>query len=112
MGVNGLWLVLYHLPKPQNQVCPLARTFLLSLLSFIILVIAESIVVQCSQTGKEHTVKVKSLTTDSCDPVMEEDLKKGNSLIMEFQGKPYPVQFIRKAGMCRQSAYMCVHIDL
>ena len=63
-----------------------------------------SVVVRCSQTGKQHNVKFRTLQKDSGDPITEDNLKKGSSLVMEFKGKPYPVEFKKK---CR-----CVHYIL
>lgn len=58
----------------------------------------ESVVVQCSQTGKQHTVKVKTLSKENGDPIASGDLTKGNTLLMDFKGKPYPAQFVKFAG--------------
>ncbi len=53
---------------------------------------------KCSQMGKNHTIRIKDLTKETGEPVTEEDLKPGNSLIMDYRGKPYPAEFVRNSG--------------
>ena len=55
---------------------------------------------RCSQTGKQHTVKVKELSREDSMPLTEKDLTKGAHLMLEFKGKPYPVTFSQFKGLC------------
>ncbi len=51
--------------------------------------------VQCSQTGKQHNVKVKDLSRDDLEPLISEDLVVNKPLILQYKGKPWPVTFLR-----------------
>lgn len=57
-----------------------------------------AVIVQCSQTGKEHAVKVKDLSREDAEPLTPEALTKGASLMLSFKGKPYPVKFQKFKG--------------
>ena len=49
------------------------------------------VTVKCSQTGKHFVIKVGYLTMeDGTDPVLE----PGSHILMEYQGKTYPVEFV------------------
>ena len=54
---------------------------------------------QCSQTGKQHCVKLCNLSREDLEPLTRGDLIKGVSLIMDYKGKPYPVQFFSYKGL-------------
>ena len=48
---------------------------------------------KCSQTGKLHTVKLRDLSREDCEPLTKSDLTKGSDLMMKMKGKLYPVKF-------------------
>ena len=53
---------------------------------------------KCCQTGKQYNVKVKDLSRDDGEPMTSGDLAKGSTLVMDYRGKSYPVQFTRFNG--------------
>ena len=60
--------------------------------------------VKCCQTGKQHCVKLLDLSREDLIPLSEQDLTKGTSLMLEHQGKSYPVTFLKFKGM------FCIHV--
>ena len=65
-----------------------------------------SVIVRCSQTGKQHAVKVGDLSKEDCSPLNEKDLTKGSSLMLDYKGKPYPVTFVQFKGL------LCIYSSL
>lgn len=59
------------------------------------------VIVRCSQTGKQHLVKVRDLFNEDCSLLTEEDLTRGSSLMLDYKGKTYPVTFIQFKGLLR-----------
>lgn len=57
-----------------------------------------TVVVQCSQMGKQHTVKVKDLSREDNLPLSHDDLEPKMSLILQYKGKPWPVSFVKYKG--------------
>ena len=53
---------------------------------------------KCAQTGKELVVKPKSLSPEDEEPLSKGHFTPGCGLMLEEEGKPYPVQFVCFAG--------------
>ena len=51
-------------------------------------------VVQCAQIGKLHNTKLSNLSRKDSEPFTKKDLTKGSNLIIDMNGKSYPVQFM------------------
>lgn len=58
----------------------------------------ELIVVKCSQTGKNLTIKAENLSKENFEPLTKDDFVAGTALIVHYKGKPYPVEFIQFKG--------------
>ena len=59
----------------------------------------EEVLVKCSQTGRKIKSKVEDISRKDMSPLTSSDLKKGSSLMVEMNGKSYPVEFIEFAGI-------------
>lgn len=57
-----------------------------------------AVLVQCCQTNRRHVVKIKDLSREDGDTLTMVDFKVGNTLMMMYRGKPYPVKFIEFKG--------------
>ena len=64
---------------------------------FFPIYILESVIVQCSQTGRKHQVKLRDLTKEDGE-ISSADFVRGSAMIMNFKGKPYPVKFLQFKG--------------
>ena len=74
-----------------------------SLLNPLNLFSTESVTVKCCQTGKTYTVKVTKLSKENMEPLTEEDLSHGSSLLMDYKGKSYEVQVVEGNEICYYS---------
>ena len=54
---------------------------------------------KCSQTGEQHIVKLKDLSKEDNQPILNDDLFEGSSLLIERNHKSYPVQFVKFKGL-------------
>ncbi len=57
-----------------------------------------NVIVKCSQTGEQHVVKLKELSKGDGQPIMDDDLHEGSSLLIEEDHKFYPVEFVKFNG--------------
>lgn len=63
---------------------------------------------ECAQTGKELVVKPKSLSPEDEEPLSKGHFTPGCGLMLEEEGKPYPVQFVCFAG--KHTHYKHTHV--
>ena len=56
------------------------------------------VIVQCSQTGRQHSAMIKDLSKDDAEPLTPEDLTNGVSVIFTYDKKDYPVTFLKFKG--------------
>ena len=63
-----------------------------------------SAVVKCSQTGKSHTVKLRDLSREDCEPLTTRDCARGSDLMVDIKGKVYPVKFIQFKDVAKSAA--------
>ena len=54
---------------------------------------------KCSQTGEQHIVKLKDLSKEDNQPILNDDLFEGSSLLIERNHKTYPVEFVKFKGL-------------
>ena len=66
---------------------------------YTLFIYAEGVIVKCSQTGRKIKTKVQNITKNDMSPIVIDDFKKGSSLLVEVNGKPYPVEFMAFMGM-------------
>lgn len=57
---------------------------------------------KCSQTGKKIRTQVQYITKSDMSPLVEADFKKGSKLVVDINGKPYPVEFVEFIGKLLQ----------
>ena len=61
--------------------------------------LTDKAVVKCSQTGEQHIVKLKDLSKEDNQPILNDDLFEGSSLLVECNHKSYPVEFVKFKGL-------------
>ena len=65
---------------------------------YLFSILTGAVIVQCCQTNKRHTIKVKDLHREDGETLTTDYMVKGADLIMAYKGKPYEVQFIQFKG--------------
>lgn len=61
--------------------------------------LAGAVTVQCSQTNKQHNLKLKDLQREDLEPLTNTYLVRGAKLLMTHLRKQYVVQFVQFKGI-------------
>ena len=60
--------------------------------------LAGKVVLKCCQNGKTLTAEIKDLSREDGFPLSTQDFKQGAQLLVQHQGKFYPVEFVSFKG--------------